>query len=1007
MSKNSDLINLVENSVKNCQKFESKILLGQTQLVLSTKLLNYLLETHDDNNQVNYMKQLIRRSPAVKIIGEGIVMAQQIGCFESCSSLELHRIPFDQLIGLDKLKPKLKSFAGQKSISRFKDLNEHFWDVFGVWPSLSTLKLSENNIQSINASILPSTIKSLDLSWNKIAHFNNTADYCHNSLERLDLKFNSMISMPKLNLSTRNSLKCLYLRRNLLENIDGIEQLIQLTEFDVAFNCLIDAKSFLSQIERCKNLKKLWIEGNPFCFDKNVELTIKNQLKCLSDFNGTNLTPNKMTGNQLLKQENVDEGFMSQSNDNLSDDLKSDDFDEKKIVNNVKRKKRRIAVIHDHNEFTLNHSNSNNSIESTQNQMSDLIKEKRQNYGSEWLVSMEPTHRVEGDQRLLALTGQHSIDFSEQQTSSIASFDTNNFSISPPEHESTPKTEHQKQQKHSFDDDIEVINESNEQSEIHWSKEELENGENIYLVDCLSDETDFEVVFLYVREDLMIFEKNVLNGKIVKSHDLSVLIESTDFNDDSTLKLLFDTRIKSKQEVIYKFDCAETKQKFKELFIIPSIRSNQRRNNHSKQTNYECLKCGLNKISQINVICCPNCQSDAMMRTERDSSTQRRRSGSDITILTEQFTHNLMLNQQQNVQLENDLWDEIQLKNDQIDYSLFTKLDHRLKLHFEMQILDENNSNDEIIEGAIECKLMMHDQESGNRFENCFLLLTNKKFYFCLINSNSTGNLMDSKSCDFQIDKKTISKSFFDLKSIKSLPSRLFHQGLWFEWINHDNNPTAKQTQDTNKLSSSLKNSFFSRSSFSKRRNSKLNDDSLTSWNLILFNDEPIGNLFIKFLNSILTKSNLNIKTISNDNKIVFDDSTYTKLIEDQILNVTLLNSISYKINKRETIELPTTEQSIGLIIANNCIHISELVFHQNKDCFVRILYKELMINLTSLSINVELFQMKITFSDDEQNESEIFIKLSSLKTMKSLIQTIKTQWEESFDVPLQIQTLN
>ena len=55
----------------------------------------------------------------------------------------------------------------------------------------------------------------------------------------------------------------------------------------------------------------------------------------------------------------------------------------------------------------------------------------------------------------------------------------------------------------------------------------------------------------------------------------------------------------------------------------------------------------------------------------------------------------------------------------------------------------------------------------------------------------------------------------------------------------------------------------------------------------------------------------------------------------------------------------------------------------------------------------MESFELKITFSDDEQNESEIFIKLSSLKTMKSLIQTIKTQWEESFDVPLQIQTLN
>jgi len=201
----------------------------KSQFILNSHLIQLIHHFRDNNNSINYLRQLFAKSPNIKIIGtkRAIDSVIYLSPFVSLVCLELIRIPFKRLIGLQNIRSQLKSLSCIKSIDT-QVLDESFWDLFGVWPLLTTLKLSQNNLISVNASIIPSSVQTLDLSWNRIQVFDNIANYSVNSITKLDLSYNSLRDLPKLNDFTSSQLKALYIRGNLIENINGIEKLSSL-----------------------------------------------------------------------------------------------------------------------------------------------------------------------------------------------------------------------------------------------------------------------------------------------------------------------------------------------------------------------------------------------------------------------------------------------------------------------------------------------------------------------------------------------------------------------------------------------------------------------------------------------------------------------------------------------------------------------------------------------------------------------------------------------------------
>ena len=279
---NKTLIQEIERLAQICRKEETNLLIGKYELTLNESIIQFInneykLNSINSNNynniniKLNYLRQLFRKIPSIKIIGEksSLDSVIHLNSFVSIAFLQLIRVSFKNLVALDTIKPQLKSLKCVKCFET-QVLDEHFWDLFGVWPQLTSLTLSQNNITSVKASVIPSSVQTLDLSWNRITSFNNIANYSVNNITKLNLSYNCLKEVPKLNAFSCSSLNSLFLRANLIENIEGIEKLTKLIELDIGNNCIVDSNSLISSLKRCKSLKVLWIDGNPFTCDPNT-----------------------------------------------------------------------------------------------------------------------------------------------------------------------------------------------------------------------------------------------------------------------------------------------------------------------------------------------------------------------------------------------------------------------------------------------------------------------------------------------------------------------------------------------------------------------------------------------------------------------------------------------------------------------------------------------------------------------------------------------------------------
>ena len=968
---NKKTIEDIERLAQICRKEETNLLIGRYELTLNQSVIQFITNEYklnSNNNNINiklnFLKQLIRKIPSLKIIGDNSSLNQVIHLnqFISCICLQLVRISFKDLVGLEIIRPQLKSLKCFKCFDT-QSLDEEFWDLFGVWPQLTSLTLSRNDIISVKASIIPSSVEILDLSWNRIKSFNNISNFSVNNISKLDLSYNCLKQVPKLNTFSCCSLKSLFIRGNLIEDITGIERLTQIIELDVGINCVVDLNSFVSCLKKCKSLKVLWIDGNPFTCDPNSNEFIRKELNFLIKLNEINISKDNKNID-LTNRTNIllqNEGLKTNSDEESEQffDASSDSIDAKSDTKNDmnRKKKSKLAQIKEPTDIGPHlldpETKSNDSNDKNVENLSEAKKmiEKRKELGEDWLrSSLEDS-----------LTSESTLEVnSELNTPSAV-----NQSIASNINTSSEKTAEKSDRKististYTTDDEIEVL----APEKTSWSNEELENDTNIVIVE--NSETN-ETFFVYVREeDGMIFEKDCTNGKVLRTHDLKVLT-NVEIINDLELKICFDSRINSKREVKYRFDSTEFCRGFNEKFIIPWI-SRKKQQKISEETLYECLKCGQIKSSAIQVVCCALCGSDAIMQSE---SLRKRRSGSDITILSPPQN---LTEVKSNFNEEINVWEELFSINSYYDNSFFTRVEHSLKLYIEVKLFT-SSEEEEVIEGLIKCKAMTEKQ---NRLESAFLVISNKNIWILTINETENYDNFDAYL------KLQVSKPITSLINFKTFPNLLTDQGFWLEFKDD------KITVENRSRTKSLLNRFGS-----KRCSIP---DSNTFNCLIVFFDQIIGKSFINYFNETINKLRKIPNSMTKGQAIHLTENSIA--LNDDIIVINVIKSAEYKRNDMRN-ELKLSE-NIAIIVTEELVILGEIDFNFKGFYNIKVLYKEFIINLMpQIYVNLQNNCTKLLFSDDSI-EINFTINSYTSDSIKTFLIPIKSQWEKAFDVSL------
>jgi hypothetical protein len=111
-----------------------------------------------------------------------------------------------------------------------------------------------------------------------------------------------------------------------------------------------------------------------------------------------------------------------------------------------------------------------------------------------------------------------------------------------------------------------------------------------------------------------------------------------------------------------------------------------------------------------------------------------------------------------------------------------------------------------------------------------------------------------------------------------------------------------------------------------------------------------------------------------------------------------MIKSAEYKRNDMKS-ELKLS-QNIAIVVTEKCVILGELDFDPNLDYKIKIIYKELIINLSpQIYINIKFNLFKLLFCDNI--ETQFIINLSTTHSMKKILAPIKSEWEKAFDVPM------
>ncbi|NXS32674.1 S11IP protein, partial [Pomatostomus ruficeps] len=224
--------------------------------------------------QAQFLFDVLQKTHSLKLVHVPNCVLQsavKIFPFKSLRHLELRSVPPHCLRGLRFIYSQLESLTCCKCISTLEEIISACGGDLSCalpWLELQTVNFSYNSITALDDSLqLLNALRVLDLSHNKIQdceHYLTTPT----ELEYLNLAYNFLSKVPNLGIFSRSKLVTLILRNNELDNINGVEQLVNLQHLDVAYNLLL-GHAQLAPLSTLHYLKKLHLEGNPIWFHQN------------------------------------------------------------------------------------------------------------------------------------------------------------------------------------------------------------------------------------------------------------------------------------------------------------------------------------------------------------------------------------------------------------------------------------------------------------------------------------------------------------------------------------------------------------------------------------------------------------------------------------------------------------------------------------------------------------------------------------------------------------------
>ncbi|XP_061177845.1 serine/threonine-protein kinase 11-interacting protein-like isoform X2 [Saccostrea echinata] len=229
-----------------------------------------------------FLNDFITKTASLKITHGTATMQGPIliSRFKSLQVLELKKIPTHMLEGLHKLRGQLHVVT----VTRCLHTLQEFLETCGgdqsnpmSWPLLTAAYFSYNWISKLDASLrlLPG-LHILDLSHNNIDKVESYLEYL-TELRRINLGYNMLDSVPTFSITVQSKLKTLVIRNNNLDNLSGVEMLVNLEELDASENCLVD-HSCLGVFNKLHSLHVISLQGNPLCYHQHHRIRSLHQM---------------------------------------------------------------------------------------------------------------------------------------------------------------------------------------------------------------------------------------------------------------------------------------------------------------------------------------------------------------------------------------------------------------------------------------------------------------------------------------------------------------------------------------------------------------------------------------------------------------------------------------------------------------------------------------------------------------------------------------------------------
>ncbi|OCT63345.1 hypothetical protein XELAEV_18044443mg [Xenopus laevis] len=303
--------------------------------------------------RAQFMLDMLQKTPSLKLVHPAECPRQfdvNIFPFKSLRSLELRCLPPHCLRGLRSVYSQLEVLICYRCVSSLEEvISLCGGDLSSAlpWLELHTLDFSYNTLKDLDSSLeLLNSLKILDLSHNQITECGSYLKVL-SELQYLNLGYNYLTAVPELSIGTTAKLHSLILRHNQLSSICGLEHLPNLQHLDLSYNLLLE-HSKLSSLTRLHNLKQLFLEGNPFFFQKDYRALTAQHLSPKA-FDKLLLDGSLLSGSEIMNAQMFGEKVRLQPSSSATESSCTGDLTDsysaaEKSAPRLLRKKSRVKV---------------------------------------------------------------------------------------------------------------------------------------------------------------------------------------------------------------------------------------------------------------------------------------------------------------------------------------------------------------------------------------------------------------------------------------------------------------------------------------------------------------------------------------------------------------------------------------------------------------------------------------------------------------------------------------